>query len=63
MEYQIIILTLSDGRKITAVVPAFSKPDEPLWIASVQLTEPRALPPGLTFGQLRDLLTEEPKTP
>jgi len=54
MQYQIIILTLRDGRVIKAVVPAFSKPGDEIYLAKVEVTEPMDMPPDTSFGPLHD---------
>jgi len=56
MQYQIIVITLRDGRALKAVVPAFSKPGDELYVERVDVTEPMDLPDDCTFAPLHDEL-------
>lgn len=59
MKYQTIILILSDGRKIYAVVPAFCEEKAlPVSVARILITEPKELPPDCSFGPLKNILDE-----
>jgi len=52
-KYQLIVLILSDGRKIQAVVPAFIEEGQYITIKSAQVTHPQPLPAGASFGTLQ----------
>jgi len=48
--YQNIVITLSDGRRIAATVPAFVKAEDHIVIMKVEVTEERELEDGLSWG-------------
>jgi len=53
-EYQIVILHLTDGRKIHATVPAFTTDVEEIGVVKVQITEPRKLTDGNYWAKESD---------
>jgi len=53
-KFQVIILTLSDGRKIRATVPAFCEESDRLSIVDFQVTPPEELPADARWGKLFD---------
>ena len=54
-KYQTIILRLSDGRRISALVPAFlDRGEVDVDVVSIQVTEACELPDSMYFGRLDD---------
>lgn len=50
--YQNIVLELSDGRLISAAVPAFCHIGDRVLVRAIRVTNPERLPNGYTFEQL-----------
>jgi len=54
-KYQQIIIRLSDGRKLVAIVPEFCKEGDELYLhPQFEVTAPKKLPNGYSWGKLTD---------
>lgn len=51
--YQTIILDLSDGRTVTAVIPEFCKKGDQFSIIRFQVTEPKELPEDCYWSKIK----------
>ena len=58
-QYQIIILHLSDERKVHAVVPAFAQAGQHVGVHHIQITEPADLPDGVSLAPLLEALVDD----
>lgn len=56
--YQSIVFELSDGRLITATVPAFCHVGDPVSVKEIRVTNPSELPEGFSFDEL---VKDEPR--
>ncbi len=62
-KYQIIYLTLSDGRTLPAVVPAFCKAGDRLFLyPKFEVTEPREMPKDCHWSSFSESSNEDQGT-
>jgi alpha-acetolactate decarboxylase len=60
--YQIVMLTLSDGRVVSFTGKAFcEKTDEDVTVVNIQITEPMPLPNDMRFEPMSVLVDESNK--